>query len=215
MSAALLTGVVAGFAVALPVGAVATYLVGLAARHPWRVGAAGALGVATVDGAYALLAALGGAAVAATVAPVAGALRVAAAVALLGMAAITAWRAWGAWRAHLEGRPVSDAASAASPARTYAQLVALTAVNPATVLFFVIVVAGVRLPDDGPAGRAAAALVFALGTFGASASWQLVLASTGTVLGRVLSGPRGRLGTALASAALMTALAWAAVLTAG
>ncbi|AEG45372.1 LysE family transporter [Isoptericola variabilis] len=195
MTAALLAGV----------------LVGLAARHPWRVGAAGALGVASVDGVYALLAAPGGAAVAAVVAPVAGVLRAAAAAVLLGIAAATAWRAWRTWRAHLDGRPALDAARPASPARTYAQLVALTAVNPATVLFFVVVVAGVRLPDGGTAFRVVVALVFALGAFAASAAWQLVLASAGTALGRVLRGPRGRLGTALVSAALMTALAVAAV----
>jgi len=206
MTAALLAGVVAGYAIALPVGAVATYLVGLAARHPWRVGAAGALGIATVDGTYGLLAALGGAAVAGLVAPVATPLRIVSAVVLVGFAAVTARQAWGEWRTHRAGGSAGDAAAPTSAWRTYARLVAITAVNPATVLFFVVVVAGWHVPDGG-AGRATAAVLFGLGAFVSSASWQLVLVTAGTALGRVLSGPRGRLGTALASAGLMVVLA--------
>jgi threonine/homoserine/homoserine lactone efflux protein len=205
MAAALLAGVVAGYAVALPVGAVAAYLVSLAARHPWHVGAAGALGVATVDGAYALLAALGGAAVATVVQPVAAPLRVVAAVVLLGIAAHTAWKAWAAWRDHRSGRVADDGGGPVAAWRTYARLVAITAVNPATVLFFVVVVAGWQVPDGG--GRVTAAMLFGLGAFASSASWQLVLVTAGTALGRVLSGPRGRLGTGLASAGLMVMLA--------
>ena len=205
MTAALLAGIVAGYAIALPVGAVATYLVGLAARHPWRVGAAGALGVATVDGAYGLLAALGGAAVANVVAPVTTPLRIVSAVVLIGIAAHIARRAWGEWRAHRRGHSAGDAGAATSAWRTYAKLVGITAVNPATVLFFVVVVAGWHVPGGG--GRVTAAMLFGLGAFASSASWQLVLVTAGTALGRVLSGPRGRLGTALASATLMVVLA--------
>jgi len=43
--------------------------------------------------------------------------------------------------------------------------------------------------------------------FAASASWQLVLAAGGAFLGRVLTSDRGRLATALASSALIGALA--------
>jgi arginine exporter protein ArgO len=73
----------------------------------------------------------------------------------------------------------------------------------------VVVVAGWQVPDAGGSGRAATAALFGLGAFVSSASWQLLLASAGTALGRLLSGPRGRLGTALASSVLMVALAGA------
>jgi hypothetical protein len=43
--------------------------------------------------------------------------------------------------------------------------------------------------------------------FAASASWQLLVASGGSLLGRLLAGPRGRLGTALVSSGLIVALA--------
>ena len=59
MTGALLAGLLAGFGIAIPVGAVATYLVTLTARTSARVGAAGAFGVASADGLYALVAVVG------------------------------------------------------------------------------------------------------------------------------------------------------------
>lgn len=217
MGAALLAGIVAGYAVALPVGAVATYLVGVAARHPWRVGAAGALGIATVDGAYALLAGLFGAVVTRLVEPVAVPLRVVSAVVLVALAVRGAVEAWRARTA--PGRAAGDTTAPLTPGRAFARFVAVTAVNPATVLFFAVVVAGGSLlPDGGPAASSgtglglAPALLFGAGALVASASWQLVLALGGTLLGRALAGPRGRLGTALASSGLMVVLAVAMLL---
>lgn len=47
--------------------------------------------------------------------------------------------------------------------------------------------------------------VFVTAAFVASASWQLLLAGGGALLGRVLTGHRGRLVTALVSSGVMTA----------
>lgn len=210
---ALVAGIVAGYAVALPVGPVASYLVGLAARHPWRVGAAGALGIAAVDGGYALVTGLFGTLVAGLVEPVEGPLRIASAVVLVVLAARGALAAW-------RERTASDGegrAEALTAPRAFARFVMITAINPGTVLFFTVIVAGgavtVGAPDVGAAGRIVVAAVFGTTAFLASASWQLALALGGTLLGRVLSGPRGRLGTALASSALMLALATVMLLT--
>ena len=90
MSAAFLAGVVAGYGVALPMGAIAVLIAGLSARTSLRVGAAAGLGAATADGVFAAIAVAGGAAVAAAVAPVAGPLRWVAAVVLLVLAGVTA-----------------------------------------------------------------------------------------------------------------------------
>ena len=57
MTDALLAGVVAGYGIAVPVGAIAAYLVTLGAREGWRTAAAGGLGAAAVDGLYAAVAA--------------------------------------------------------------------------------------------------------------------------------------------------------------
>ena len=65
--------------------------------------------------------------------------------------------------------------------------------------------------DTADSGAVAAAL-FVAGVFLASASWQLVVAGGGTMVGRALTGPRGRLVTGLVSSALIAALAVAALL---
>ncbi|HEX5383130.1 MAG TPA: lysine transporter LysE, partial [Propionibacteriaceae bacterium] len=55
-----IAGAVAGLAVAMPIGAAGTYLIGLGARERMTVASAAALGVASVDGGYAVIAALSG-----------------------------------------------------------------------------------------------------------------------------------------------------------
>jgi hypothetical protein len=57
---ALISGLVAGYGVAIPVGTIGLLILGLSARTSLRVGAGAALGVAAADGIYALVAVLGG-----------------------------------------------------------------------------------------------------------------------------------------------------------
>ena len=82
MTAALVAGLLAGYGIAVPVGAVTTYLVSLTARTSLRTGVCAALGIATADGLYALLAALGGTALAGALQPVLVPLRWASALVL-------------------------------------------------------------------------------------------------------------------------------------
>lgn len=70
-----MSGLVTGWAIAIPIGAVGPFLVALTARTSLRIGAAAGLGVATVDGGYACAAVVGGGALAALLTPVAGTLR--------------------------------------------------------------------------------------------------------------------------------------------
>ncbi|MEQ0560092.1 LysE family transporter [Amycolatopsis sp. NEAU-NG30] len=191
---ALLTGLVAGYGIAIPVGAVATYLVALTARTSLKTGLAAAFGVATADGLYALAAVLGGAAIADVVTPVAGPLRLVSAAVLVVLAVRGAVQALRSRRA-TTARPVTPL----PPGRAYLSLLGITLVNPATVVYFTALVVG-----DRPAGNQA---VFVLAAFAASASWQALLAGGGALLGRLLTGPRGRLVTALVSSAVTSALA--------
>lgn len=200
MSEALLGGLVTGWAIAIPIGAVGALLVALTARSSLRVGSSAALGVATVDGAYALVAVIGGAALADRLEPYAGWLRAVSALVLLGIAVLTVWL----------GRrsPRTSAAAPASardlrPWQAFAAFVALTAVNPTTVVYFVAVVVGNRHLAEGPAEST----VFVLAAFVASASWQLLLAVLGAVLGRSVTGHRGRVVTAWLSGLVIAALA--------
>ncbi|MDG4811347.1 LysE family transporter [Micromonospora sp. WMMD1120] len=208
MTGAFLAGLVAGYGVAIPVGAIAILILGLSARTSFRVGAAAALAVATADGLYAAVAALGGAGLAGVVEPVAGPLRVIAAVVLLGLAAHGLWRTWSAHRSR-QPATATVGGGLSTPGRAYAALLGLTLLNPATVLYFTALVLGRR---DTAAAGLGAALLFVAGVFLASASWQLVIAGGGTVVGRALSSPRGRLVTGLVSSALIAALAVVALL---
>ncbi|WP_432060692.1 LysE family transporter [Streptomyces sp. S1] len=195
----VVAGLLAGYGIAIPVGAVGAHLVAVAARSPWRTGAGAALGIATADGLYALLAVLGGAALVPLLAPVAAPLRLGSALVLVALAAHSARRAVRAYRAGTApGRELPPPA----PRRAFLAFLGITALNPLTVLYFTALVLGGR-PATDPAGAAA----FVLAAFAASASWQLLLAGTGTLLGRTVTGPRGRLATALASSALIVALA--------
>ncbi|WP_409074112.1 LysE/ArgO family amino acid transporter [Micromonospora chalcea] len=215
MTGAFLAGLVAGYGVAIPVGAIAILILGLSARTSFRVGSAAALGVATADGMYAAVAALGGAAVASGLAPFAGPLRLIAAGVLLALACLTAWRAM---------RPPAPAQEPNSPApaqepsprggldtpvRAFAAVLALTLLNPATVVYFVALVLG---RGDVLGSGGAGAIAFTAGVFLASASWQLLIAGGGSLIGRALTGPRGRRVTALLSSAIIAALAVATVL---
>ncbi|HEY0001698.1 MAG TPA: LysE family transporter [Actinoplanes sp.] len=193
MSAAFLAGVTAGYGIAVPVGAIGVLIAGLSARTSLRVGAAAGMGAATADGLYALAAVAGGAAVAGLIAPVATPLRWFAAAVLLGLAAVTAW---GAFR-----KPGATARPArpTTPLRAYAGVLGLTLLNPATVIYFAALVLG--------RGGAGGGIWFVIGAFLASASWQLLVAGGGSLIGRLLTGERGRLVTALVSSAVITVLA--------
>lgn len=192
-----MSGLVTGWAIAVPIGAVGAFLVTLTSRTSFRVGAAAALGIASVDGAYALLAVLAGAAVSALLAPVATPLRYVSAAVLLVIAGLTALHA-----VRTNGAP-SRRPTAMSAARAYVLFVGITAVNPATVVYFAAIVLGNRDLTSTPVEAA----VFVLAAFAASASWQLLLAGGGAALGRVGTGPRGRLVTGLVSALVIAGLA--------
>ncbi|MFF8607862.1 LysE family transporter [Streptomyces sp. NPDC015346] len=203
MTAAVVAGLLAGYGIAIPVGAVGAYLVAVTARTGWRTGAGAALGVATADGLYALLAVLGGSALVPLLAPVMVPLRWASACVLVALAARAAWTALRAYRARTLAGRASDE-SPLTPLRAYLTFLGITVLNPMTVIYFaaLILATGPEGPST-PLDRTA----FVLAALVASASWQLLLTTGGALLGRSLTGPKGRLVTALTSSALITGLA--------
>jgi threonine/homoserine/homoserine lactone efflux protein len=202
VTAALVAGLLAGYGIAVPVGAVGTYLVSLTARTSLRTGVCAALGVATADGIYALAATLGGTALAAALRPVLGPLRW---ICVLVLLALALWSAVGALRAYRGHRLATRTAPAPpGPARAFLGLLGITLLNPTTVIYFAALVLGSQASH--PAGPWEQG-VFVLAAFAASASWQVLLAGSGALLGRALTGPRGRLMTALVASGVMTALA--------
>ncbi|MCB5910236.1 LysE family transporter [Streptomyces pinistramenti] len=153
-------------------------------------------------GLYALLAVAGGTALSHALTPVAGPLRIAAAVILLAMALRTAVRAVRTRGAEPEGagRDVLG-----RPGRACLAFLGLTLVNPWAILYFSALVLAGGTGAGGLGTARGAAFVAAVIT--ASASRQLFLAAGGDALGRVLTGARGRVATAVVSAVVISALA--------
>lgn len=193
----VLSGLVTGWAIAVPVGAVAAFLVTLTARTSLRVGAAAALGVASIDGLYATGAVVGGAALSALIAPIADPLRLVSSVVLLGVAVLTVRQALGS------GGSMRRVVRPMTPRSAYLLFLGLTAVNPATVVYFAAVVLG----NHGLVSTPVEGVAFVLAAFLASASWQLALAGGGAALGRFVTSDRGHLVTGLVSGAVIAALA--------
>ena len=89
------------------------------------------------------------------------------------------------------------------PLAAFVLFFGITAVNPTTVVYFAAIVLGnQRLVSTAAEGAA-----FVAAAFVASASWQLTLACGGAVLGRLVTGHRGRLVAGLVSAAVIGVLA--------
>jgi arginine exporter protein ArgO len=194
------SGAAAGLAVAMPVGAVGGYLVGLGARERIPVATAAALGVASVDGGYAVMAALGGAGLQALLSEVSDWLEWMAAIILVVIAVRSVHLAI---RRYRRGVDTFSRLRELTPTRAYVNLVALTALNPATLITFAAVAVG-RSNEGGSTWPAVA--LFAVGAFMASAVWQVLLTGGGNLLGQLLSGRRGQLGVSVCSALIMLVL---------
>ncbi|UCN14873.1 LysE family transporter [Cellulomonas iranensis] len=218
-------GLLAGWGIALPVGAVGVLLVLLGARHGRRVGCAGGLGAAVVDGVYATLAVLLGSVLAPVLVRAADPVRwvsaavlVVVAVLLLRPAArpapVPAVTTSAGDAAAVDVAPgpdvppayaaVGDAPGGMTPRRAFLLVLAATAVNPATVVYFVALTSGSAATTLTSAGPRVA---FVVAAFAASASWQLLLGSAGAWAGTRLTGPRGRRWTAVVGAVVVLALA--------
>lgn len=232
-------GLAVGLGIAIPLGAIGVLLLQTGMTSGWRTAAAGGLGAAAVDLAYAAAAVAAGTAVA-------GALAVhTRSVQLLGAAVLALVAARGVVGLVRTGRaPADDGAPSSvgtaapsrattsagagalsvlgaphprgslavapvrpAPGRTFARFVALTAVNPLTVVYFVAVAAGLGERLATPP----AAFAFVVGIGLASAAWQLALAATGAVLGARVS-PAVRAGLSVLGYAVVGGFALALAL---
>ncbi|MGH3115570.1 MAG: LysE/ArgO family amino acid transporter [Nocardioidaceae bacterium] len=198
MTQTILAGLVAGYGLAVPVGAVAVLMVTMTARTSFRMGAAAAMGAVTADGLYTVAAVLGGRALARTIEPFATPLTWIAALILLAMAiriVRTATTAKGT---------ASRALTPTSAWRSYLVFLGLTALNPWPAIYFAALILG-RHAQGGLSGTETVAYVSAI--LLASTSWQLLLAAGGSALARTLTSPRSQKLTSVTSGALIGGLA--------
>lgn len=181
---ALLAGVIAGYGIAIPVGAIAVLIVDTGMRCGFRCAAFAGAGAATADLAYASVAVLGGAAVATALAGVEAPVRVVSASVLVAMA-VAGLRKAGRARPSVAVEDIVP--DRAELARTYAKFLGLTVVNPLTVVYFTVLVVGMGVADRLTAAQGA---LFAGGAFAASLSWQVLLAGIGASARRLPSSFR-------------------------
>ena len=179
---ALLVGFLSGLGIAVQVGAVSLLLIDAALAAGPRAGAAGGMGVATVDLAYAVVAVAAGGAARTALGAHEAELRALAAVALSaiavrGLRSLARGRSPSA-RGVAGARPGVNRGRRTSAPAQYLRFLAMTAVNPLTIVSFASVAASLSL--SGFSAR----LAFVAGAGAASALWHLVLTLAAAHAGR-------------------------------
>lgn len=175
-------GAVAGYGIAVPVGAIAVLIVDLGIRHGFRPAFFAGAGAASADLAYSTLAVLGGAALTRAVSGIGDDVRVVSGLVLLVIGLHGLWRVG-------RRKAVPVHASPASAVAIYARFLGLTIINPMTVVYFAAVVIGLGVVDGMGWAEGTS---FVTGAFLASLSWQTLLATVGWRVGARLS-PRARM----------------------
>lgn len=173
------TGLIAGFAIAMPPGAVTSLIVRIGLQRGFSSALAAGWGTASVDGVYCVVAVLAGAAIVPLLGAVNAPLRIGTGLVLVGL---------GLRGILLAGResPSAGNPDARDLIATYARFIAITMVNPATLAYFVAIAfgfAGSVLTDTVP---------FVAGVFLASLTWHAILAlMSGSLHGRLSPRSRG------------------------
>jgi len=178
MPQAFWSGALAGYAIAIPVGAIAVLILETSLQRGFWHGFAAGSGTATADLFYATIAVTVGTFVASFLTPIAPLLRVVSAgfLVLLGI-----WGLRNAWRLWRSGNLNEVKTSPRSIPQTYATFLGLTILNPATIAYFAALILGGTVGTTPSAPEKAA---FVLGAFLASWSWQSLLAVGGALAHR-------------------------------
>jgi threonine/homoserine/homoserine lactone efflux protein len=194
---AAVAGAVAGYVIAIPVGAIAVLIISIGIREGFGHGVAAAAGAATADGIYAIGASIAGLGLTALIGPLIGPVRIAGGLALMFIGA----RGLMSLRTPRASLDTEEPHAIVRPRRhTYLSLLALTLLNPATIIYFASLTVGLPF-----LGGLEDRLAFSAAAFAASLSWQLLLALFGTALSRG-AGARLRTPTIVIGNAVVIAL---------
>ncbi len=190
-------GVIAGYGIAIPVGAVAILIISTAMRCGFRTGFMAGAGAATADFLYALLASIAGVALTAALKPIAVPLRILGGLVLVGIALAGMWQ--GRKRRDQPAQGTRDC----SPLPVYFQFLAITILNPLTIVYFTAYIIGRDYTSEGYSIQQA--ILFVAGAGLSSLSWQTFLAGLGGIAGKRL-GSQWQMITSLAGNLLVLAL---------
>jgi arginine exporter protein ArgO len=166
-SDALLGGIVAGYGIAIPVGPIAVLILELGLRRGFKVALSAGAGAASADLIYASVAAFAGTLIASLLIPFASILRYGSA---MGLIALGAWLLYHS--RNLPGQTNNPKLRTANCAQTYVTLLGLTLLNPVTVTYFTTLILGMQAVSSSSLNS----VLFVLGAFTASLSWQSFLA---------------------------------------
>jgi threonine/homoserine/homoserine lactone efflux protein len=166
-------GILAGYGIAIPVGAIAILIVDVGLRRGFGLGFMAGAGAAAADFTYASLAALAGEALAAVLTPFAVALRLASALVLF------VFGGYGLWQVRRATTPeMTRPASSYGHLRTFGQFLGLTLLNPLTIAYFSALILS---RNAGAMPTSGERVLFVVGAGLASLSWQTVLAGLGAL----------------------------------
>lgn len=170
-------GLLLGLAIAAPLGPIGALCISRTLERGFWAGVAGGLGTALADGAYALMAAAGFAVFASVLDVISLPLRLLGGLFLL----------WLGWKSFQPKPPVVAATVGARDLlSTTAATFVLTVTNPATILSFAAIFAGLGLAE---AGEGLEAGVVVAGVFAGSLAWWFFLSGTVALLHKRL--PQG------------------------
>lgn len=184
--AAFFEGVLAGYGIAIPVGAIAVLILDVSLRRGFRVGFIAGAGAAFADFLYAALAVVAGGALAQIISPYA------VQVSVISGGVLLAVGLYGLIRSiRSSGTPAMDGAGSNGSGTVFAQFLGLAFINPLTIVYFSALILGGGAKNLGSVlGHAA----FVTGAGLASLSWQTLLAGLGS-LGYERLSPRFQMAT--------------------
>lgn len=176
---ALISGLIAGYALAIPLGAIAVLLIREGVIRGFARGWIAAAGASTVDIIYSTLAITIGAIAAPIIVAISPWPGVIGGLVLICIAVIGLVNGFKSNEASGETKTYNKGAiDKAGMFQRYSTFVGLTALNPATLLYFAAIMAGLTQIITNFWD----ALAFVVGVGAATFSWALVLVATGAVL---------------------------------
>jgi threonine/homoserine/homoserine lactone efflux protein len=186
--AALLEGVLAGYGIAIPVGAIAVLILDVSLRRGFGVGFMAGAGAAFADFLYAALAAVAGGALVQIISPYAIQVKVISGIVLLAVGLYGLIRS-----IRSADTPETDGAGSDGSGKVFTQFLGLTIINPLTIVYFSALILGGGAKNLDSVSEHAA---FVFGAGLASLSWQTLLARLGS-LGHERLSPRFQMAASI------------------
>lgn len=175
---AFLTGVLAGYGIAIPVGAIAVLIIDAGLRYGFQSGFWAGAGAASADLLYAVIAVIVGGTAVTILGSFVSELQLASGVLLLALGLA------GLWKLGRTAANTSPTPAMQSTRNIYVLFLGLTLLNPMTIVYFAALILG------GAAGSEATVVsraLFVIGAGVASLTWQTFLAASASLFHKRLS----------------------------